>query len=139
MSLSAAVAGVKAVEARENVQAKVWYDKRRGVVLASPIYKSSGEGMVKKGLLCLLGFSAMFTTACVAMPRQPWEDSFFVSPFLWTFPFWLFGLALYLLPTIIVIARRKKKILGPILVNVLLGWTFIGWIVALIWACLVEE
>jgi hypothetical protein len=55
------------------------------------------------------------------------------------FPFGLLGLALYLLPTIIVIARRKKKILGPVLVNVLLGWTFIGWIVALIWACLVEE
>jgi hypothetical protein len=49
------------------------------------------------------------------------------------------SLALYLLPTIIVLARRKKNVLGPILVNVLLGWTFIGWIVALIWALTVDE
>lgn len=94
---------------------------------------------MKKGLLCLLVLSAMFTAACVVMPHEPWEDPFPMFPFLWTFPFGLLGLAFYLLPTIIVIARRKKKILGPILVNVLLGWTFIGWIVALIWACLVKE
>ena len=51
----------------------------------------------------------------------------------------LVGFALYFLPTIIVLARRKKNVLGPILVNVLLGWTIIGWIVALIWALTVEK
>ena len=54
-------------------------------------------------------------------------------------PFGLVSLALYLLPTIIVLARRKKNVLGPILVNVLLGWTFVGWIVALIWALTVDD
>jgi uncharacterized membrane protein YhaH (DUF805 family) len=91
------------------------------------------EASMRKVLLSLLVLGALLSGACVVMPHDPWKDSFFV------FPFGLFGLALYLLPTIIVIARRKKNILGPILVNVLLGWTFIGWIVALIWACLVEE
>lgn len=41
---------------------------------------------------------------------------------------------LYFLPTILAVLRQKANT-GPIvLVNVFLGWTFIGWFVALIWA-----
>jgi hypothetical protein len=94
---------------------------------------------MKKGLLALLVLGAAFSGACVVLPPDPWEGPFAGFPFPWIFPFWALGLALYLLPTIVVIARRKKRILGPVLVNVLLGWTFIGWVVALIWACLVED
>jgi hypothetical protein len=89
---------------------------------------------MRKFLLVLLAVGALLTTGCVVGPwHATWDVPFFI------FPFWLFGMALYFLPTIIVLARRKKNVLGPILVNVLLGWTFIGWIVALIWACLVKE
>lgn len=84
-----------------------------------------------KALLLFLAVGALLTGSCVV---TPWHDDWHVSFF--TFPFWLLGVVLYFLPTIIVLARRKKNVLGPILVNVLLGWTFIGWIVALIWACL---
>jgi hypothetical protein len=90
-------------------------------------------------LLSVLSLSAVVSGACVVVPNQPWEDRLFVFPFVWGFPFGLFGLAIYLLPTIVVIARRKKNVIGPILVNVLLGWTGVGWIVALLWACLVKE
>jgi predicted RNA-binding Zn-ribbon protein involved in translation (DUF1610 family) len=38
----------------------------------------------------------------------------------------------YLLPTII--GRNKKNIAGIALLNVFLGWTFFGWLGALIWA-----
>jgi len=44
---------------------------------------------------------------------------------------------LYFLPSII--AHRKQAFLGVFLVNLLLGWTGIGWIAALIWACTAEE
>jgi len=44
-----------------------------------------------------------------------------------------FGLLLYFLPAII--ARNKRDASGIFLVNLLFGWTGIGWIVALIWAC----
>lgn len=45
--------------------------------------------------------------------------------------FIFFG-ALYFLPTI---AGWHKKNVGAILtLNLLLGWTFIGWVVALVWA-----
>lgn len=48
----------------------------------------------------------------------------------------LFGAAclLYVLPTIIAAFRQKANVAPIILVNVLLGWTFIGWIVAMVWA-----
>jgi hypothetical protein len=40
---------------------------------------------------------------------------------------------LYFLPTIIV--WNKKHADGVIAINLFLGWTFIGWVVALAWAC----
>ncbi len=39
----------------------------------------------------------------------------------------------YLIPTWIAAARGRA--VGPVLaVNLLLGWTFLGWVVALVWA-----
>ena len=58
-------------------------------------------------------------------------------PFIWgpfAFIWWLIGLAIYFLPIIVAVARKKQKLLGIVLLNIFLGWTFIGWIIALIWA-----
>ena len=107
--------------------------------MTGPVNRIETEESMKKSLLALLVLGTTFSGACVVLPADHWDGPFSLFPLPWMFPFWLFGLALYLLPTIVVVARRKKKILGPILVNVLLGWTFIGWIVALIWACLVDD
>jgi hypothetical protein len=43
----------------------------------------------------------------------------------------------YFLPTIL--ARHKADFMGIFLVNLLAGWTVIGWVVALIWACSAER
>jgi len=40
---------------------------------------------------------------------------------------------LYFLPSII--GKDKRDAMGIFLVNLLLGWTLIGWVVALFWAC----
>ena len=94
---------------------------------------------MRKALLLVVASGVLLPSGCaVATPGghlhlpSPWFPGSYV-------PFGLVSLALYLLPTIIVLARRKKNVLGPILVNVLLGWTFVGWIVALIWALTVDE
>jgi len=50
------------------------------------------------------------------------------------FPFFGFGFVLYFLPWIIALVRGKRDTLGIFLLNFFLGWTFIGWIVALVWA-----
>jgi uncharacterized membrane protein YhaH (DUF805 family) len=40
----------------------------------------------------------------------------------------------YLLPTIVGALRRRKDLGRIVIVNMLLGWTFIGWCVALLWS-----
>lgn len=40
-------------------------------------------------------------------------------------------LGLYMLPTIIAAARKHPKTGGVAILNILVGWTFIGWIAAL--------
>ena len=39
--------------------------------------------------------------------------------------------ALYLIPTLIALIRKHHQIGAVAVINVLLGWTFIGWVVAL--------
>lgn len=41
----------------------------------------------------------------------------------------------YMLPAILAIRARHRSTAAIIIVNVLFGWTMIGWIAALIWAC----
>jgi len=54
---------------------------------------------------------------------------------LFFFPgFFGFGLVLYFLPSIIALARSKRNLLAIFLLNFFLGWTAIGWVVALVWA-----
>jgi Superinfection immunity protein len=50
------------------------------------------------------------------------------------FPFFGFGFVMYFLPSIVALARSKRDITGILLLNFFLGWTMIGWVVALVWA-----
>ena len=44
------------------------------------------------------------------------------------------GFLLYFLPMIIAMVRHHRQIVPIILLNIFVGWTFIGWVAALIWA-----
>ncbi len=44
-------------------------------------------------------------------------------------------LALYFLPTIVAVARKVTHQGSVVVINLFLGWTFIGWVVALAMAC----
>ncbi len=50
------------------------------------------------------------------------------------FPIFGFGFVLYFLPTIIAFARSKRDAVSILVLNLLLGWTAIGWVIALVWA-----
>lgn len=43
-------------------------------------------------------------------------------------------LALYFLPTIVAMLRRQPAWVGILLLSLLLGWTLIGWVAALVWS-----
>ena len=49
-------------------------------------------------------------------------------------PFFGFGLAMYFLPSLIALGRNKRDVTAIVLLNFFLGWTMIGWVVALVWA-----
>ena len=43
---------------------------------------------------------------------------------------------IYLFPTFV--GLGKKNCIAIFVLNLLLGWTFIGWVIALVWACTKE-
>ncbi len=42
--------------------------------------------------------------------------------------------ALYFLPTLIAFLRQHKNSLAIFLLNLLLGWTVLGWVASLVWS-----
>jgi hypothetical protein len=44
----------------------------------------------------------------------------------------------YFLPWAVAATRQKSNTLAIALVNLLLGWTFVGWVAALVMACMAE-
>ena len=41
---------------------------------------------------------------------------------------------LYLLPTIVAVSNKKRNAGAVAVLNIFLGWTVLGWFIALIWA-----
>jgi Superinfection immunity protein len=46
-----------------------------------------------------------------------------------------FSLALLFLPTLVAKSRNHPNVLPIFLVNLFFGWTFVGWVISLVWAC----
>ena len=49
-------------------------------------------------------------------------------------PFFGVGFVIYFLPTIVALVRHKRNVVSILLLNLFLGWTLVGWIIALVWA-----
>ena len=49
------------------------------------------------------------------------------------------ALALYCVPSFIAVNRNKRNKNAIVALNLLLGWTFVGWVVALVWSLMQEE
>jgi len=57
---------------------------------------------------------------------------------LFFFPFFGCGFVMYFLPSIIAVVRHKRDTVSIFVLNFFLGWTAIGWVVALVWALKVD-
>ncbi len=51
----------------------------------------------------------------------------------------IFGISVFLLPTIVAVVGRKRNTTAILALNVLGGWTIFGWVVALVWAFVAEK
>ena len=81
-------------------------------------------GLIAVPIFCIL---LMITMAVSCVPL-PW-DNYSVG-----LPFGLIGIGVYFLPTIIAAVRHARNMLGIVLLNIFAGWTFIGWVIALVWS-----
>lgn len=48
----------------------------------------------------------------------------------------IFGLLIYFIPTYAAFKRGKRNAPAIFMLNLLAGWTFIGWVAAMVWACM---
>lgn len=46
----------------------------------------------------------------------------------------LIVLAIYFIPTFVANSNQKENTTAIFLLNLFLGWTFVGWVIALVWA-----
>lgn len=46
----------------------------------------------------------------------------------------IIGIAVYFIPTIVAFAKGRQNKVAIFCMNFFLGWAFIGWVIALIWA-----
>lgn len=53
---------------------------------------------------------------------------------IFTILFWLVSLAIYFVPSIIAFKKERENKVTILLINIFLGWSLIGWIVALVMA-----
>lgn len=44
------------------------------------------------------------------------------------------GLAVYFIPVIVAYIRKHQDIIPITILNIMFGWTFLGWLASLLWA-----
>lgn len=47
----------------------------------------------------------------------------------------ILGILVYLVPVFVAAARKNPNTLAIGMLNLFLGWTLLGWVAALVWAC----
>ena len=55
-------------------------------------------------------------------------------PFLLFPPFLCFLAIMYFVPAFVAFSRRHRNKFPIFLLNLFLGWTFLGWIISLVWS-----
>jgi len=50
------------------------------------------------------------------------------------FIIFVIGLAIYLIPTFVAFGREHGNRVAILCLNIFLGWTFLGWVAALVWS-----
>ena len=62
-----------------------------------------------------------------------------VSAIVFSLIFLVLGILVYFIPTFIANKKNHTQKTPILLLNIFLGWTFLGWVGALIWACVKEN
>jgi len=71
-------------------------------------------------------------------PLSPFEIGGAIGGFAGVIALFVAIVALFFAPTIVAIRREHRNQLAITILNIFLGWTLIGWVAALVWACTAE-
>ena len=66
-------------------------------------------------------------------------NSYLALPIFFIVVIGLIAFCIYFLPSFIAFGRAKKQLLAIFVINLLLGYTVLGWVGALVWALIREE
>lgn len=88
-----------------------------------------------------LGYAAAFGTALIFLIGVAWvaselpEDTgAMIISLIGAIVGGIFILFLYFIPALVAHNNKKKNFTAILILNIFAGWTFIGWVVALVWA-----
>lgn len=91
-------------------------------------------------LLCIADASQAVTSKRDVPATSPSDQSKEVTPagaiagLGFAICFGLAGLLFYMLPTFIAMMRHHQNTAAIAALNILLGWTFLGWVIAIVWS-----
>jgi hypothetical protein len=63
----------------------------------------------------------------------------FGVPMIYMWLLMILAIALYFMPTIVAGYRHHNSLMLIMVLNILLGWTMLGWLALLIWACFGDQ
>jgi Superinfection immunity protein len=103
----------------------------------------SRQALIVASVVLLLTFFGWIVFSLVNQPGNPGKEQIaLVNSFVDAISsIWMvlvviaIGVAFYMLPTIIALSRGHHNTLAIAVLNILTGWSFIGWVIALVWAC----
>ncbi len=90
---------------------------------------------MKRSVWVLLGLASLL------VQRAAWASDQISDPMIATLVFMgvVLFLTIYFTPTIVGFIRKKSNKMAILVLNFFLGWTLVGWVVALVWAVTKEE
>jgi hypothetical protein len=86
-------------------------------------------------LITVIGIAVIVLLSAVIYSADP-ETRTGIFGMMVVFAFLTFSAFVYFLPTLVAVLNRHLNTMAIIVLNILLGWTFLGWVVALVWACM---
>jgi hypothetical protein len=107
------------------------------VLFRTPTFWDMTFSGMKPAVLWILVALLIFVFAgCLTKGMSFGDSLLMLLPVAVGVAFTFFGVALYFLPFIIAFRRRRKNLNAIFMLNLLLGWTILGWVVAMVWAML---
>ena len=86
--------------------------------------KSWGVLLIIIGVMCALYIGDIGANAADATAPSIGESVIIVT----------FFISIYFFPTLVAFLREKNNTTAILILNLFLGWTFVGWVIALVWA-----